>query len=138
MRRALSSLFVVLTVACASGSQRPANVTRPELDVRLVGGAYFGSGAVAPATVEVEVHNTAGVPIVVRRVEIDSPGMVQYRVRRTARIVRETIPAGQSAIVALMVPIERTTSQVNEPLTLRAVVDFQSGDDAWREIVMTR
>jgi hypothetical protein len=137
MRRLVSSLFVVLIAGCAS-SGRPANIAAPEADVRLVGSAYFGSGAVAPATVEVEVLNTAAIPIVIRRVEIDSPSMVQYRVIRTARTVRESLAPGETRVVSVMVPIERTSRQLNEPLVLRAVIDFESGSDRWREIVMTR
>ena len=138
MHRVLTSLFLVLVLGCASSARRPAAIARPELDVRVVGGAYFGSGSTAPATVELDVQNAADVPIVVRRVEIDSPGMTQYRVVRTSRTVRETVPAGGSTTIGVMVPVERRSSQLTEPLTLRAIVDFEAGDDRWREIVMTR
>ena len=138
MLRSLSSLFFVVVVGCASGSSRPATIAEPRIDVRMVGSSYFGSTSTAPATIEVEVQNPADVPITVRRVEIDSPGMTQYRVQRTVRTVRETIAPGDSRVISVMVPVVRASSQLNEPLTLRALIDLEAGRDAWREIVMTR
>ena len=142
MRRTVSLLIVVLTAAltygCGSASTRPADVARPEIDVRLVGNPYFGSTATAPATIEVEVRNPGNTPIVLRRIEVDSPGMAQYQVVRMNKIVRETIAPGDARVVSMMVTLVRAARDLSEPLTLRAFLDFESGEKSWREIVMTR
>jgi hypothetical protein len=147
MRRLVSLLFVVLIVvvagvvagACGSASTRPPELSRPEIDVRLAGNPYFGSTSTAPATIEVEVVNTANVPVIVRRIEIDSPGMAQYQVVRTNKIVRETIAPGEGRVIAMTVTLVRAARNLSEPLTLRAFIDFESaGDVSWREVVMTR
>ena len=142
MRRLLSLLIFVLIAVlpgCGTASTRPAAVARPEIDVRLAGTPYFGSSSTAPATIEVEVVNTANVPVIVRRIEIDSPGMAQYQVVRTTKIVRETIAPGQARVIPVTVTLVRAARNLSEPLTLRAFIDFQTAaDEAWREVVMTR
>lgn len=133
MHRSVSILFLLLVACASASSQRPAGIAEPEVRVRLSESTFFGSTVRAHATVEVEVTNRANVPITVRRVEVDSPGMSQYRVVRTYRDVREDVAAGGSKVVSVMVPIETTTSRPTEPLSLRAIVDFEAGSDRWRE-----
>ncbi|HYH07870.1 MAG TPA: hypothetical protein VEK11_12505 [Thermoanaerobaculia bacterium] len=137
MHRAVSILLFLL-VACASGSSsRPPSIAEPDIEVRLSQSTFFGSSSSATTTIEVMIGNRANVPITVRRVEIDSPTMVQYRVVRTARDVVQQIAPGESTTVLVMVPIETTTSRPVEPLTLRAIVEMEAGTDRWREIATT-
>jgi hypothetical protein len=142
MRRMLSILLLLslAALACATKpAQRPADMPQPEIDARLVNPLFFGSGAVSPATMEIRVANRGNIALVVRRVELDSPGMGQYAIRRYVRQYNETVPAGQSKVLtAFATAVAQTTTRPTEPLTIRAIVEFQAGDSIWREIVLIR
>jgi hypothetical protein len=140
MRRTLS-ILLLLTLACASTqSKRPANIPQPDMDVRMVNPLFFGSGNEAHATIEVVVKNRAAVPIIVRRIELDSPGMGQYTLLRSVRDYRETIAAGETkSLTTFATAIAQTTRQPTEPLALRAIVEFVAPEGTvWREILMLR
>lgn len=139
MRRALTFLFL-LTLACASSkSARPATIAQPDIDARLVHQVFFGSGTSAPATIEVRVLNRATVPVMVNRVEIDSPGMGQYTIGRTMRDFKQVVQPGETkALTVFATAYAQTTVNPSEPLMLRAIVEFSAGDAVWREIVMSR
>jgi hypothetical protein len=134
----LVALFVVLsTMACASGgSGRPATIAQPEVRAALSGTVFFGSGNTAPANIDVSVTNTATVPIVLRRVEVDSPGMGTYALVRTSRTFRENIGPGETKNVTVFATAVTNVRSPSEPLTLRVIADFESGKDRWREISM--
>jgi hypothetical protein len=119
MRRSLS-ILLLLAVACASNqASRPAGIAQPDLDARMVNPLFFGSGTEAHATIEVAIQNRASAPIIVRRIELDSPGMSQYSLLRSVRDYRETIPAGETKTLTM--------------------VEFESSaGEVWREILMLR
>jgi len=141
MRR-MVSLLILLTLAlgCATASSsRPASIPQPEIDARLVQALFFGGGTTAPATIEVRIANRAKMPIVVRRIVIDAPGMQQYTLDRGGRELNETIQPGETKRVNIFsraTALRGTT--ITEPLNLRAVVDFESGRTSWREVMMLR
>jgi len=140
MRR-LISLVVLLVIACGSGgggSPRPATIPKPDLQVALAHEIFFGSGSTAPATIDVTVLNRASVPIMVRRVELSSPGMTQFEIYPIARDFRDTIQPGETKTVSVFATAETTVRRPTEPLTLRAVVDFEAEGKRWREMVITR
>ncbi|MFL6248681.1 MAG: hypothetical protein ACJ74H_21840 [Thermoanaerobaculia bacterium] len=139
MHRRVSLLFlvVVLAIACGStGSSRPANISAPELRAGIAGTVFFGSGTSAPVTIDVAVTNTATVPIVLRRLEVDSPGMASYGLIRTARTMRETLAPGETKTVSVFATAVTTVRNPNEPLNIRVIADFENGKDRWREIKM--
>ncbi len=117
MRRMLSILLLLTSVACATTPiKRPANVPQPDIDAALVNPLFFGSGVEAPATIDVRVTNRATVPIVVRRIELDSPGMSQYVLRRYTRIYHETVPPGETkSITAFTTAVAQTTTRRPSP-----------------------
>lgn len=141
MHRPVSLLILLtLVLGCATASSsRPASIPQPEIDARLVQALFFGGGTTAPATIEVRITNRGKTPIVVRRIVIDSPGMQQYTLDRGQREVQETIQPDETKRVNIF---SRATAlvgtDVTEPLNLRAVVDFESGQTSWREVVMLR
>ncbi len=139
MRRTLSLMLpLMLVLACASGgSSRPKHIAQPAVELVMPHDIFFGSGSSAPATIEVIVHNRATVPIRVRRVEVDSPGMVQYAIQRTVRDFAETVPAGGSKAVTVFATAVTTVSRPTEPLTIRAVIDFEAAGTRWREFART-
>ena len=137
MHRRMSLLFLValFAAACSSaGNSRPANIAAPEVRAGLAGTVFFGSGTSAPANIDVSVTNRANVPIVLRRVEVDSPGMSTYGLIRAARTMRETIAPGETKSVTVFATAVTNVRNPSEPLTLRVVADFESGKDRWREI----
>jgi hypothetical protein len=145
MHRRVSFLFLmsVLALACSSGggtpgSGRPPNIVQPEIQVGLANALFFGSTNNAPANIDVMVTNRATVPITVRRIDVDSPGMSTYTLQRVARDYREVVAPGETKRLTVFATAVTSVSRPNEPLTLRALVDFEVGKDRWREIVMTR
>ncbi|HEV7239121.1 MAG TPA: hypothetical protein VGQ36_07760 [Thermoanaerobaculia bacterium] len=133
------SILLLLTLACASTpSQRPANVPQPNIDAELLSPLFFGSGNSAPATIEVRVTNRGNVPIVVRRIELDSPGMVQYTLRRYMREHNETVGPGETKPITVFATAVTTVSRPTEPLAMRAIVHFRAEGKSWREILITR
>src|SRR5687768_17405943 len=138
MRRA-AALLLFLAVACGSGrSARPATIPKPDLDVGLTHELFFGSRSFAPATIEVRIGNRSALPIVLRRVEISSPGMTQYEILPVTREFRQTIAPGETKSVTVFTTARTTTSRPVEPLTLRAVLSFAGGGSVWRELVLVR
>jgi hypothetical protein len=112
---------------------------QPDIDAHLVNPLFFGSGTSAPATIEIRVANRGTVPLVVRRVELDSPGMGQYVLLRYVRHYNETVPAGETkALNAFATAVAQTTRRPTEPLTIRVIVELQAAGVVWREIAMIR
>ena len=139
MRRTLS-ILLLLSLACAgTQARRPENMPQPDISAALVNPLFFGSTSSAPATIEIRVTNRDQVPLVVRRVELDSPGMGQYALARYARQYNETVPPGETkALTAFATAVAQTTTRPTEPLTIRAIVEFQSEGATWREIALIR
>lgn len=140
MRRNLSILLLLLAACASNQSKRPANIPQPDLGARLVNPLFFGSGAQAVATIEVGIRNRASVPLTVRRIEIDSPGMGQYTLMRSVRDYREVIaPGGEKAMTTFATAVAQTTTRPSEPLQLRVILEFEAGEgQVWREIIMLR
>lgn len=139
MRHSLSILLLLLA-ACSNQSRRPANIPQPDLGARLVNPLFFGSTNEAHATIDVAIRNRATVPLTVRRIEIDSPGMGQYTLLRSVRDYRETIqPGAEKSLTTFATAIAQTTRRPTEPLAIRVIVEFEAGPgQVWREIIMLR
>jgi hypothetical protein len=139
-RLALPALLFLFAVACGSGSQpqRPANFPAPELDVRLAHEVFFGSSSSAPANIDIEVKNRATTPLVVRRVEVDSPGMVEYAIRHAVRDFRQTVNPGESKTMTVFATAETSVRRPTERLTIRAVIEMEAQGKIWREYVQVR
>ncbi len=143
MRHRFSSLVVVVLTAAlfacgSSKTSRPPDIPPPDIDARLAHEIFFGSQDNAPATINVYIRNRANVPIHVRRMEIDSPGMAQYTILRNNRYYNEVVNAGEEKVIGQVVTVVTTTSRPTEPLQIRAIVEFEVGGTRWREIVMAR
>jgi hypothetical protein len=142
MHRRVSLLFLVVVVAAlfavacgSSGNTRPSGIVAPEIAAELNGTVFFGSGNTAPANIDVFVANRASVPIVLRRVEVDSPGMTTYTIRRTSRLFHDTIGPGETKRVTVFATAYTNVRNPSEPLTLRVIAEFESGKERWREVM---
>lgn len=140
MHRTMTFLMFVAIAGCShmQSTSRPATIPQPELAAGLTHSIFFGSSSTAPATIEVAVGNRASVPITVRRVEVDSPGMGEYTLIRTVRDFREEIPPGQMKKLTVFATAQTAVRRPTEPLTIRAIIEFEAAGGArWREILMT-
>ena len=132
---ALVTVFA-FTIACASSNtaQRPANISRPDIDAELANHVFFGGGSSAPATIDVTVKNTATEPITVRRIEVDTPDMTEWGLVRQSRSYAEVIEPGGTKAITFFGTATTITRERNEPLTFRTTVDFETaGGVVWRE-----
>ena len=142
MRRFVS-LVLFVVVACASGgggsSTRPKGMERPDIDVNLANPLFFGSGTTAPATIDVTVRNRGSEPFIIRRVELSSPGMMQYGLIPTTREFRQSVAAGETKAVTVFATAQTAVRRPSEPLTIRAIIEFEAANkERWREIVMAQ
>lgn len=139
MRRYIS-LLLLLAIACASnqGSGRPKTIAKPDVQVGLNHEPFFGSLSEAPASIDVLVRNRSTEPIILSRVELSSPGMIQYAIYPIARNFRETVAPGDTKLVTVFATAVTRVRRPTEPLTIRAVVFFEGGGSRWREVIMTR
>ena len=138
--RKILSILLLLSLGCAGGQmQRPEGMPQPDIDAHLVNPLFFGSGTSAPATIEIRVANRGSAPLIVRRIELDSPGMGQYTIGRYVRQYNETVPPGEvKALTAFATAYAQTTRRPTEPLTIRAIVELRSSGVVWREIAIIR
>lgn len=139
-RLALLSLPLFLAIGCSSNPKQPAGYVRPEVLMRGPGPIFFGSGTQAPVTVDVQIANSGSLPITVRRVRIESPGMSQYSLAPATREYRETIASGQMALLSMSATAYASRARLDptEPLLIRAVVELESGGVWIREVYTIR
>jgi hypothetical protein len=139
LRNVLIVVMGVALAACNSTSMkpvpRPASIEQPDIDVALAHSLFFAGGSTSPATVDVTITNRAAVPITVRRVEIDTPNMTEYRLRRAVREFKDVIDPGQSKTLPVFTTADTIVARPSEPLTVRALVELEAGEIKWRELV---
>ena len=142
MRYRSAIIVFLLAVACGSGSggsnvsnKRPENIARPDISVDLASSIFWGSQESVPTTVDVTVTNRADQPISVRRVEVSSVNMTQYRLRTGVRDFRDTIAPGETKVLPVTTTADRFVTRPSEPLNLRAVLEIEAAGARWREIV---
>jgi hypothetical protein len=137
MYRIVPFLFLFI-LGCASGSSRPDAVARPDIDSSLAHPISFGAGTVATVTIDVTVRNNAAVPLLVHRIEIDSPGMARYSLVPIRRALNETLAPGEIRAIPILTNAVTTTSRPGEPLSIRTILEFEAQGRRWREVTMTR
>ena len=125
--RVLPLALCLLAVACTSVS-RPKELTKADVDVRLMNSLFFNSAGVAAANFEVVVKNTATMPITIREVRITSPGMVTYTLRSESRRMNETIDPGASTTLSITATVFGAPGSLinNEPFAVRVFLDFEA------------
>lgn len=131
--RLLVLLVATLALACASRPQTPG---RPEVTLLQQGDLFFGGAGRSDLHIDVVVRNVAKAPIVVRRVRLNAGPGAQYRVEPAERTVHREIAPGETGIVSLAMTASTDIANLDasEPLTLRAMVEFERGGRRYREI----
>src|SRR5215212_7153328 len=143
MRRFFVVLLLFAAFACASGpkfAERPKTIERPDIEVVQLSVPFFGSGSTASVPLDVEITNRASVPLSVRRVRVESAGMSEYALYPAERLFKEDIPPGQTKAFNISATAYTNIARLNpvEPLSIRATIDFETGDVRFREIVFQR
>jgi len=138
MRRLLP-LLLLLSAACGSSSgNRPADVAKPDIDVRQTSSIFFGSSGITPVSLEVHITNRSGVPLRVREIQLRSTGMMQYGIRPMSKLFNETIAPGESSTLGITATAEARPMRApsSEPLSVQAIVRFEANGRGFREVIM--
>lgn len=139
--RTMIRVALIVLVACASSSaERPATMPQPEVEIRLPGGIFFGSGYEAPATLDVSVTNRGAELLRVRGIEIATPGMGQYALYPTRRDFNEPVAPGQTKAFSVFATAYTNIARLvpTEPLAVRAIVHFEAAGKHFREVYFER
>lgn len=138
MRRFLLFALVFILACGSTGGARPKSIPKPDVAADLTHDVFFGSGSTAPAAIEVRARNRASVPIELRRVELSSQGMIEWGIIPISRDFREVIGPGETKSVTVFATAETSVRRPTEPMTIRAIIEFEAGGARWREVVITR
>lgn len=129
-------LILFLAFGCASMNQ-PPTPGRPAIYLTQQNALFFGSGGTATLGVGVEITNVSAEPITVRRVRLHAgPLMTQYSTYPAERVLHQTIAPGETESVDMVVTAHTEYARLDatEPLSLRAVLDFERGGKRFNEI----
>lgn len=141
MKRAL--IVAVLFLGACASSQNEVVKPPPQIDVVQVYGPsdipYSRGQESVLGEYAFRVANPANVPITLRRIELSSLGGGTIALRREDRAFTRTINPGSAEVVSVNARVYfRTTSSgspTNEPLTIRAVLYFDSPNGSFRRII---
>ena len=133
-----SRLIPLLLIAAACGSSQPISTSggRAAIGVVLNSPVFFGSSPTAPANLDVVVENRSGAPIVVRNIRVESSGMMRWGIYPVQRAFRETLAPGELKAFPIFATAGTNSprSTMQEPLTVRAVVQFDAGTERFQEL----
>jgi hypothetical protein len=137
----LTIAALLLFAACASSNDK-VNIAKPELElVQLVAPANVGY-ATGPTQIQfgLRAHNNAAEPITIRRIDIQSVGTGAYELRRDSFRFDRTIQPNESGDVtfwahAFAYATDRSGTPWSEPVTVRAVIRFDSPAGPFQQIV---
>ena len=132
----VSALLLLFGIACGSSKPFSASGGRAAVGVNLVAPVFFGSGTTAPANLDVIVENRSASPIVVRSVRVESTAMAQWGLYPAQRVFRVTVNPGEAKAFPIFATAVtgRARYTPNEPLAVRALVQFDSGEERFQEI----
>lgn len=141
MKRALI-VAVVFLCACASSQKEVVNPP-PKIDIVQVYGPadipYSRGQDSVLAEYAFRIENPSNVPITLRRIEMSSVAGGTIALRREDRAFTRTINPGSAEVVSINARVYFRTmssgSPTNEPLTIRAVLYFESPNGTFRKII---
>jgi hypothetical protein len=140
-RLACSALLALAALSCSSSNPADAKRVRPEIGIeQLVGPAQIGyPGGLVDIQYEVTVGNQSDETITLRRIEVSSIGGGAYRLRRESFPFNAKLAAHQQGSIqfwAHALQSGPTFRGSNEPVTLRAILHFDSPTGPFQQIVM--
>jgi hypothetical protein len=141
MRIRLLFPLALLALACASGGGGDAAATaaasgRPLIEMGVRGTVHIDRTGEGPMTIAVRLTNRAAEPITIRRIRVQSWAMEQWAIDPAERYVVEKLGPGESKTIEISGTAYRksTVRFISEPLTLRALVDYEQGGRRLREV----
>ncbi|MCU1350295.1 MAG: hypothetical protein JWO56_3325 [Acidobacteria bacterium] len=140
-RLAASALFALAAVACSSSNPGDAKLIKPEISFeQIVGPAELGyPGGRIDIQYEVTIANRSAEPISLRRIEVSSIGGGAYRLRRESFPFSVTVPPDRQGTLRFWAHALQSGAVFrgsNEPVTLRAILFFDSPAGKFQQIVM--
>jgi hypothetical protein len=137
----LVALAIVVLAGCSSSHGQSDTRVRPEMHLeQVVGPADLGyPGGRIDVQYELQVTNHSQEPITLRRVEVQSTGGGAYRLRHEAYPFKETVTAGNFVAVRFWAHAFQAGSfgrGSNEPVTLRAIVYFDSPTGTFQQFLL--
>ena len=137
----LTGVLLVVIAGCA-GSNAP--VTRPVIEMFQLHGpsdlAYTRGQNTMEAYFGFRIQNNAAETITLRRIDLQSVGEGGYTLRREDQPFNNSIPAGGTAEATMRArayyPVTRSGTASKEPVTVRAVVYFETSRGKFQQIVM--
>jgi hypothetical protein len=141
MSRKIAFVLVVcsLLVGCGSSRQDPVGLIPPEINIRHVGGVPpMRSGSVVPIYFEIDVTNQSSESITIDRLQLSSTSGGSYDVVSRDEFFNTEVPPGETRSVNVAASarvFSVRTSQV-EPMTIRAIVHFESLAGRFRRVVI--
>lgn len=142
MRRQFALVSLVCTImaaGCGSSRQDPINLIPPVINIRHVGGIPpMRSGSTVPIYFEVDVTNQSSESITIDRLQLGSTSGGSFDIVSRDEFFNTEVPPGETRTVTVSASARVysvRTSQV-EPITLRAIVHFESLAGRFRRIVI--
>jgi hypothetical protein len=136
------AVVVLLALSTACGTAHNANILAPEVSLRqTVGPADIGATE-GPIRVQFElaIRNQSSEELRLQRVEIESVGTGAYILRRETVYMKDVVePLGETAVRFWARGVARAGTYragIGEPVTVRAVIHFQTDMGPVRRIVM--
>jgi len=141
-RLAPAALFLLAAAGCSSS--RPggdAKLIKPEISIeQVVGPAELGyPGGLIDVQYEVTIANRSAEPLSLRRIEVSSVGGGAYRLRRESFPFNVTVPADRQGTLRFWAHALQSGAVFrgsNEPVTLRAILFFDSPAGRFQQIMM--
>lgn len=136
---ALGIMICSLFVGCGSSRQDPVGLIPPAINIRHVGGIPpMHSGSVVPIYFEIDVTNQSSESITIDRLELSSSSGGSYDIVSRDEFFNTEVPPGETRTVNVAASarvFSVRTSQV-EPITIRAIVHFESLAGRFRRVVI--
>ncbi|MBV8520274.1 MAG: hypothetical protein JO197_22980 [Acidobacteria bacterium] len=135
MRPHFVLLPLLLSLFACKSAPVATNASRPEIVMQAQNTLFFGSGNTAALSVAVGFTNRAKDAIKVNAVRLDPGLMTEYSVYPLERFVNVTLQPGESQAVVLNMTAYTNQRRLmhDEPLSLRATVDYTQGGKRYRE-----
>lgn len=142
MKRLAACTLLLLFAACSTTIKYPVE-PGPEVEiVQLYGPSdvpYSRGVSFITAQFGVQISNPSPVPITLKHITLQSVGNATVALRREDRGFNDVINAGQTAQATMNARLyfssDSSGSPTREPLTIRAVLNFDSPNGSFAKIV---
>lgn len=135
--RKICGLVILVTLACSSGGNAPADLIPPEFRVRETSGQFRPRGSeTVPITLQVDIFNHSSEDLILKRLQLQSMGGGAYRFRPAWRIFDKKIPSQSVRTFELPIDasVESASIDASTPITVRGTAIFESPFGKFRRV----